>query len=153
MLRAFTAGGLATIFTKCTTAPIERVKLVIQLQNRSALAGPSTSAISQRTYNGMIDCFKSLCAEQGFASMWKGNVSQTNLEKCHVSGILFRTKICCIIGRIAGKSKILYGGESVERGAFLNLIVLCGERGQSFPITFTQLCSTRSISTHILERR
>lgn len=71
VLRAFTAGGLATVVTKCSTAPIERVKLILQLQNQSLLAGPSSST----SYNGMVDCFKRLCAEQGFTSLWRGNMA------------------------------------------------------------------------------
>lgn len=84
VLRGFTAGGTAAIASKTLTAPVERIKLVLQLQNRSAMAG--TSEMSRRTYNGMLDCFKSLCAEQGVKSLWRGN--SANVIRCFPSHAL-----------------------------------------------------------------
>jgi len=78
VLRTFAAGALATASSKCITAPVERIKLVLQLQNQSSLTGPSSA--SSRPYVGMVDCYRSLIAEQGFASLYRGNLA--NVAKC-----------------------------------------------------------------------
>jgi solute carrier family 25 (adenine nucleotide translocator) protein 4/5/6/31 len=83
VLRGFTAGGAAAIMSKTVTAPVDRVKLLLQLQNRSTMAG--TSEMS-RQYNGMLDCFKRLCAEQGVKSLWRGN--SANVMRCLPSNTL-----------------------------------------------------------------
>uniref|UniRef100_A0A9J2QC74 ADP/ATP translocase n=1 Tax=Ascaris lumbricoides TaxID=6252 RepID=A0A9J2QC74_ASCLU len=53
---------------KTIVAPIERVKLILQLQ-----AAQETIAVSKR-YKGMIDCFIRVPREQGLLSFWRGNL-------------------------------------------------------------------------------
>merc|ERR1712070_987595 len=49
-------------------APIERVKLLLQVQAASkALAG--------KEYKGIVDCFVRIPKEQGFMSFWRGNMA------------------------------------------------------------------------------
>ncbi|CAD5214660.1 unnamed protein product [Bursaphelenchus okinawaensis] len=67
ILRGFTAGGFAAAVSKTTVAPIDRVKLLLQLQNRS------NGAQVLGEYKGIVDCFQRLCAEQGVMSLWRGN--------------------------------------------------------------------------------
>ncbi|PAV92235.1 hypothetical protein WR25_09003 [Diploscapter pachys] len=59
----FVAGAFAAAVAKTVVAPIERVKLVLQLQS-----GQETIAVDKR-YKGMVDCFIRLPKEQslGFA--------------------------------------------------------------------------------------
>ncbi|PAV90717.1 hypothetical protein WR25_05498 [Diploscapter pachys] len=63
----FVAGAFAAAIAKTVVAPIERVKLVLQLQS-----GQETIAVDKR-YKGMVDCFIRLPKEQGFLSFWRGN--------------------------------------------------------------------------------
>ncbi|EFN81827.1 ADP,ATP carrier protein 2 [Harpegnathos saltator] len=63
----FIAGGVAAAISKTTVAPIERVKLLLQVQHIS-----KQIAENQR-YKGMIDCFVRIPREQGFLSYWRGN--------------------------------------------------------------------------------
>uniref|UniRef100_A0A7E4VIS8 ADP/ATP translocase n=1 Tax=Panagrellus redivivus TaxID=6233 RepID=A0A7E4VIS8_PANRE len=63
----FSIGGAAAVLAKTIVAPIERVKLILQLQ-----ASQVTIAADKR-YNGMIDCFIRVPKEQGFISFWRGN--------------------------------------------------------------------------------
>jgi len=63
LLAGGTAGGIA----KTITAPIERVKILLQLQD------VSTQISADKRYNGIIDCFRRVTAEQGFSSFWRGN--------------------------------------------------------------------------------
>lgn len=62
------AGGTAAAVSKTLVAPIERVKLLLQVQAASkALAG--------KEYKGIVDCFVRIPKEQGFMSFWRGNMA------------------------------------------------------------------------------
>lgn len=63
----FIAGGVSAAISKTAVAPIERVKLLLQVQHIS-----KQIAEDQR-YKGMVDCFVRIPKEQGFLSFWRGN--------------------------------------------------------------------------------
>ncbi|WKY14393.1 hypothetical protein Q1695_000161 [Nippostrongylus brasiliensis] len=63
----FAAGASAAVVAKTLIAPVERVKLILQLQNAQ------TSLPVEKRYNGLIDCFIRVPKEQGFLSFWRGN--------------------------------------------------------------------------------
>ncbi|XP_023656645.1 ADP/ATP translocase 3 isoform X2 [Paramormyrops kingsleyae] len=65
----FLVGGVAATITEIVTAPIERVKLLLQVQH----ASKQISADQQ--YKGIIDCIVRIPKEQGFASFWRGNLA------------------------------------------------------------------------------
>lgn len=65
----FAAGGVAAAISKTAVAPIERVKLLLQVQHAS-----KQIAVDQR-YKGMVDCFVRIPREQGFISFWRGNLA------------------------------------------------------------------------------
>ncbi|KAK3543861.1 hypothetical protein QTP70_030054 [Hemibagrus guttatus] len=65
----FLAGGVAAAISKTAVAPIERVKLLLQVQH----ASKQISADQQ--YKGIIDCVVRIPKEQGFASFWRGNLA------------------------------------------------------------------------------
>lgn len=65
----FAAGGIAAAISKTAVAPIERVKLLLQVQHAS-----KQIAADQR-YKGIIDCFVRIPKEQGFTSFWRGNLA------------------------------------------------------------------------------
>jgi len=71
VLKGFAAGGVAAAVSKTTVAPMDRVKLVLQLQTGQSIAIGS----EQRQYKGIVDCFQKLCAEQGVKSLWRGNMA------------------------------------------------------------------------------
>jgi len=56
-------GGVSGCFAKTATAPLERVKLLLQSQDKNA----------EDKYTGMSDCFKRVYKEQGIATFWRGN--------------------------------------------------------------------------------
>ncbi|XP_015746695.1 ADP/ATP translocase 4-like, partial [Python bivittatus] len=60
-------GGVAAAVSKTTVAPIERVKLLLQVQ------ASSKQIRADQQYKGMIDCFIRIPREQGFLSFWRGN--------------------------------------------------------------------------------
>lgn len=65
----FLIGGVSAAVSKTLVAPIERVKLILQVQDAN-----KKIAADQR-YNGIADCFKRVTKEQGFVSLWRGNLA------------------------------------------------------------------------------
>lgn len=65
----FLAGGISAAVSKTAVAPIERVKLILQVQaaNKQIKAGSE--------YKGIIDCFVRIPKEQGFGAFWRGNLA------------------------------------------------------------------------------
>ena len=65
----FLAGGIAAAVSKTAVAPIERVKLLLQVQH------VSKQIAADKQYKGIIDCFIRIPKEQGFLSFWRGNLA------------------------------------------------------------------------------
>jgi solute carrier family 25 (adenine nucleotide translocator) protein 4/5/6/31 len=65
----FLAGGISAAVSKTAVAPIERVKLILQVQaaNKQIEKG--------KEYKGIIDCFVRIPKEQGFGAFWRGNLA------------------------------------------------------------------------------
>ena len=68
-LTDFLIGGTSASITRTCTAPIERVKLVIQTQD----ANPKIISGEVQRYNGIINCFSRIYSEQGLGAFWRGN--------------------------------------------------------------------------------
>lgn len=66
-LKDFAAGGISAAVSKTAVAPIERVKLLLQVQHISKQIS------ADKQYKGMIDCFVRIPKEQGVAAYWRGN--------------------------------------------------------------------------------
>mmetsp|Transcript_22052 Transcript_22052/g.36494 ORF Transcript_22052/g.36494 Transcript_22052/m.36494 type:complete len:303 (+) Transcript_22052:146-1054(+) len=67
----FLAGGFSGAIAKTATAPIERVKLLIQTQD----ANPKIISGEVKRYDGIVDCFSRVTKEQGFGAFWRGNAT------------------------------------------------------------------------------
>merc|ERR1712048_645912 len=67
----FTLGGVAGAVAKTVTAPIERVKLVIQTQD----ANPKIVSGEVPRYTGIGNCFSRILSEQGMSAFWRGNAT------------------------------------------------------------------------------
>jgi solute carrier family 25 (adenine nucleotide translocator) protein 4/5/6/31 len=65
----FLAGGISGAVSKTITAPIERVKLIIQTQD----ANPKIVSGEVPRYTGIGNCFSRVYAEQGLGAFWRGN--------------------------------------------------------------------------------
>jgi solute carrier family 25 (adenine nucleotide translocator) protein 4/5/6/31 len=67
--RDFALGGVSGAVAKTITAPIERVKLLIQTQD----ANPRIRSGEVPRYSGIINCFARVGREQGLLAFWRGN--------------------------------------------------------------------------------
>jgi solute carrier family 25 (adenine nucleotide translocator) protein 4/5/6/31 len=67
----FSLGGFSGAVAKTMTAPIERVKLIIQTQD----ANPRIISGEVQRYTGIINCFTRVGTEQGIAAFWRGNMT------------------------------------------------------------------------------
>lgn len=65
----FALGGVSGAIAKTCTAPIERVKLIIQTQD----ANPRIMSGEIPRYTGIGNCFSRIMSEQGLLAFWRGN--------------------------------------------------------------------------------
>jgi len=66
----FGMGGVSAAVSKTAAAPIERVKLLIQNQDEMIKSGRLATP-----YKGIGDCFRRVISEEGFVSLWRGNLA------------------------------------------------------------------------------
>jgi len=66
----FLMGGVSAAVSKTAAAPIERVKLLIQNQEEMIKTGRL-----DRRYDGIVECFRRTTAQEGVASLWRGNTA------------------------------------------------------------------------------
>jgi len=69
LLMDFLAGGVSGAVSKTVTAPIERVKLIIQTQD----SNPAIRSGEVPRYTGIGNCFSRVASEQGVGAFWRGN--------------------------------------------------------------------------------
>merc|ERR1711865_639503 len=67
----FALGGASGAVAKTLTAPIERIKLVIQTQD----ANPKIRSGEVPRYTGIANCGSRIMKEQGFRRFWDGNLT------------------------------------------------------------------------------
>jgi solute carrier family 25 (adenine nucleotide translocator) protein 4/5/6/31 len=65
----FIAGGVSAAVSKTAVAPIERVKLLLQVQHASK------QITADKQYKGIVDAFIRIPKEQGMTAYWRGNLA------------------------------------------------------------------------------
>ncbi|KAF8820627.1 ADP/ATP translocase, partial [Cardiosporidium cionae] len=70
-LTNFLFGGIAGGVSKTAVAPLERIKLLLQVQDASTQIGAGKT----QKYNGFMECALRVYREQGTLSFWRGNWS------------------------------------------------------------------------------
>ena len=66
----FMLSGVAAVVSKTATAPIDRVKLLVQCQGEMLKQG-----VLDRPYKGILDCARRTMAREGLLSFWRGNLA------------------------------------------------------------------------------
>ncbi|KAJ9435574.1 hypothetical protein DIPPA_25888 [Diplonema papillatum] len=67
----FLVGGVSGAIAKTVTAPIDRVKVLIQTQD----ANPRVRSGEVERYKGIVDCSRRVYTEQGMPAFWRGNLT------------------------------------------------------------------------------
>ena len=67
LLLQLVAGAGSGAFSKTLTAPLERIKIVFQVQ------GMKPADLLAPKYTGILQALRVVVAEEGFAALWKGN--------------------------------------------------------------------------------
>jgi len=101
----FAAGGISGAVAKTATAPIERVKLIIQTQD----ANPLIKSGKVARYTGIGNCFSRVYSEQGFKAFWRGNF--TNVIRyfpTQAFNFAFKDTIKAWFPRYSPKKEFLY---------------------------------------------
>ena len=111
---SFLAGGVSGTIAKTCTAPIERVKLLIQTQD----ANPRIISGEVKRYTGIIDCFKRVSAEQGINAFWRGNL--TNIIR------YFPTQAFNFAFKDSIKAQFPKANKKTELGKFFAINVVSG---------------------------
>lgn len=73
-LKEFFAGGIAASISETIVAPLERVKILLQVQFTSR------QMTREQHYKGIVDAFVRVTKDQGFTSLWRGNF--THIIRC-----------------------------------------------------------------------
>ncbi|VVC99769.1 ADP,ATP carrier protein 1-like [Leptidea sinapis] len=68
-MKDFLAGGISAAVSKTAMAPMERVKLILQVQH------VSKQIKADQRYKGIVDAFIRIPKEQGIGSLWRGNLA------------------------------------------------------------------------------
>ncbi|XP_022123900.1 ADP,ATP carrier protein-like [Pieris rapae] len=68
-MKDFIAGGVSAAVSKTAMAPMERVKLILQVQH------VSKQIAEDKRYKGIVDAFIRIPKEQGIGSLWRGNLA------------------------------------------------------------------------------
>jgi solute carrier family 25 (adenine nucleotide translocator) protein 4/5/6/31 len=73
----FLIGGVSAAVSKTVVAPIERVKLLLQVQDAMGKKGKAAAegATEMKKYTGIGDCFSRVYTEQGLGAFWRGNMA------------------------------------------------------------------------------
>uniref|UniRef100_A0A915CVY9 ADP/ATP translocase n=1 Tax=Ditylenchus dipsaci TaxID=166011 RepID=A0A915CVY9_9BILA len=120
-------GGTAAAVSKTAVAPIERVKLLLQVQHAQ-----ETIAIDKR-YKGIFDVLKRVPQEQGFTALWRGNManviryfptqalnlpSKTHTKTCGAAGA---TSLCFVYPLDFARTRLAADVGKLQDSVELNL--------------------------------
>ncbi|XP_031192983.1 LOW QUALITY PROTEIN: ADP/ATP translocase 2-like [Mastomys coucha] len=121
----FLAGGIAAAISKTAVAPIEPVKLLLQVQHASK------QITADKQYKGIIDCVVRIPKEQGVLSFWRGNLANViryfpiqalnfafkdKYKQIFLGGVDKRTQFWCYFaGNLAlgGATSLYFGATSL----------------------------------------
>jgi len=119
----FSLGGISGAVAKTMTAPIERVKLIIQTQD----ANPRIISGEVQRYKGITDCFVRVASEQGFLAFWRGNM--TNVIRyfpTQAFNFAFKDFFKTLFPRYNAKTEFLkFVGVQIASGALAGAGSLC----------------------------
>jgi solute carrier family 25 (mitochondrial thiamine pyrophosphate transporter), member 19 len=84
------AGGIAGLVSRFCIAPLDVVKIRLQLQTHSLSDPFSHHGINGPIYKGTLSTLKAIVRQEGITGLWKGNIPAELLYVCY-GGIQFTT--------------------------------------------------------------
>ena len=118
----FAAGGISGAVAKTATAPIERVKLIIQTQD----ANPLIKSGQVARYTGIGDCFVRVYNEQGFKAFWRGNfVNVLRYFPTQAFNFAFKDTIKAMLPKVDKKNVAASLGVNMLSGGLAGTGSLC----------------------------
>ncbi|KAJ3379109.1 hypothetical protein HDU92_006909 [Lobulomyces angularis] len=124
MIKDFIAGGVSGAVSKTITAPIERVKLIIQTQD----ANPKIISGEVPRYTGIVNCFSRVASEQGIGAFWRGNF--TNCIR------YFPTQALNLASKDTIKGAFPKYSPKTDFWSFFGINLLSGGAAGAFSLTF-----------------
>jgi solute carrier family 25 (mitochondrial thiamine pyrophosphate transporter), member 19 len=82
------AGGVAGLLSRFCTAPLDVVKIRLQLQTHSLSDPLSHQGVKGPVYKGILPTLKTIISQEGVTGLWKGNIPAELLYVCY-GGIQF----------------------------------------------------------------
>ncbi|BCS30081.1 thiamine transporter TPC1 [Aspergillus puulaauensis] len=77
------AGGIAGLISRFCIAPLDVVKIRLQLQIHSLSDPASHAHISGPVYKGTLSTIKTILREEGITGLWKGNIPAELMYVCY----------------------------------------------------------------------
>ncbi|KAL1603995.1 mitochondrial thiamine pyrophosphate transporter [Paraconiothyrium brasiliense] len=87
-LQVVAAGAIAGLISRFVIAPLDVIKIRLQLQVHSLSDPLSTRGVQGPTYKGTLGTLKYILREEGLTGLWKGNVPAELMYLCY-GGIQF----------------------------------------------------------------
>jgi solute carrier family 25 thiamine pyrophosphate transporter 19 len=77
------AGGVAGLVSRFCIAPLDVIKIRLQLQTHSLSDPRSHQGIQGPTYKGILPSLKTIVSQEGITGLWKGNIPAELLYVCY----------------------------------------------------------------------
>jgi solute carrier family 25 (adenine nucleotide translocator) protein 4/5/6/31 len=119
----FLAGGISGTVSKTITAPIERVKLIIQTQD----ANPKIVSGEVPRYTGIVNCFSRVRSEQGIGAFWRGNFTNClRYFPTQAFNLAFKDSIKAMFPKYSPKTEFWpFFGANLASGGLAGAASLC----------------------------
>jgi len=129
VLKDFVLGGTSGAIAKTIAAPIERVKLLLQTQENNPKLRDNPYKGTPHPTPGIVDCFSRCIKEEGFASLWRGNLANV-IRYFPTQAINFSTKDFLYTIFLKGLNP------KVDRARYFSMSLLSGGIAGSFSLIF-----------------
>lgn len=117
----FLLGGMAAGISKTVAAPIERIKLLVQNQDEMIKTGRLAEP-----YKGVGDCFRRVVADEGFNSLWRGNLANVlRYFPTQALNFAFKDKIKAIFNQKKEDSYGMWFLSNMASGGLAGAMSLC----------------------------
>jgi solute carrier family 25 (adenine nucleotide translocator) protein 4/5/6/31 len=117
----FLLGGMAAGISKTVAAPIERIKLLVQNQDEMIKTGRLAEP-----YKGVGDCFRRVVADEGFNSLWRGNLANVlRYFPTQALNFAFKDKIKAMFNRKKEEGYGMWFLSNMASGGLAGAMSLC----------------------------